>query len=262
MNPNRTRTLWLAIGIPVTVILLLSVAVVAVLAWAGLFTSGDINANATLDGAKSVSVTAPNARVDLLSGTDDQIHVTMTGTYTGPPPTLTTSVNGGAAHIDIETSNRWLTRNDLTLTVTLPAHLDITVDGINGHITLSGLTGNIRLETVNGDIDATGMSGQLDLVTVNGRINLQHSTSHSVKAGTVNGTVELGFTVAPSAVTATSVNGAITVSVPDDGARYAVSASTVLGKIDTGNISTDPSAEHTITAETVNGSITVTTVSR
>lgn len=145
-GPNRTRTLWLAIGIPVGVILL-AIIMVAVLSWMRLLFADDVDANATLDGTKSVSVNAPNASLNFLPGTDDQVHVTMTGTR-----------------------------------------------------------------------------GQLDLVNVNGHIRVQDAASDTVNAETVNGAVELDFTAAPSAVTAASTNGAITVRIPDDGSSYAVSA--------------------------------------
>ena len=262
---TRARTLWLAIGIPVAVILVLAiVAIVAISVVTSVRASsaGDISANATLGDAQSVAVNATNASIKFLPSADDQIHVTMTGTYNGPAPSLNARVHDAVAYIDIESSNRWLTRYDLALTVTLPASLDVTVEGINGSITLSDLAGDIRLDTVNGSIEATGMSGQLDLVTVNGRIMVQDAASDTVNAETVNGTVELAFSAAPSAVNASSTNGSITVLVPEADDGYAVDASTVLGDIDTGKIATDPSAARTITAETVAGSITVGTVGR
>lgn len=259
-KPNRARTLWLAIGIPVGVILLAIVAV-AVLAWMRLHFTDNVDATATLDGATSVTVNAPNASLNFIPGTDDQVHVTMAGTYSGPTPTLETRIVDGVAQIATNCSDRWLARCNLTLNITLPASVDITARGMNGHITLNNLTGDIRLHTTNGNIDVTGTRGRLDLVNVNGHIRVQDAASATVSAETVNGAVELDFTAAPWDVTATSVNGAITVRVPDDGSSYAVSATTVLGKVDTGKVRTDPDASRTVSAETVNGSITVGTVS-
>lgn len=259
-KPHRTRTLWLAIGIPVGVILLAIVAI-AVLAWMRLLFTDNVDAKATLGSTTSVSVNAPNASLNFVPGTDDQVHVTLAGTYTGPTPTLEARLVDGAAHIATNCSDRWLARCNLALNITLPASVDITARGMNGHITLSGMTGDIRLETTNGNIDVTGTSSRLDLVNVNGHIRVQDAASGTATAETVNGAVEINFTDAPSDVTATSVNGAVTVHVPDDGSRYAVNATTVLGNIDTGKTPTDPAASRTISAKTVNGSITVGTVS-
>ncbi|WP_111721133.1 DUF4097 family beta strand repeat-containing protein [Homoserinimonas sp. OAct 916] len=255
---KRSTILWLAIGIPVGVILLLAIIAALIFAWFSFAPAKAVDRSATLEGAQSVSIDAPNATLNLLASTDGQVHVTMTGSHTGQAPTLKAEVAGTVAQIDAECPRFWFfSRCDVTVTVALPASLNVAAHGINGRITVSDLAGDIRLETTNGSIEATGTSGSLGLITTNGSVRVQEATSAAVHAETINGSVELGFIAAPEDISATSTNGAITVRVPDDGTRYAVTASTVLGRVDTASVPTDPTATHTITAETVNGAIRV-----
>lgn len=70
--------------------------------------------------------------------------------------------------------------------------------------------------TVNGAVRATGLDSDVVLTTVNGNVEL--STSGRAEATTVNGSIEAAFGNAdiPDETTFTTVNGSITLDVPDD----------------------------------------------
>lgn len=70
--------------------------------------------------------------------------------------------------------------------------------------------------TVNGAVEATGLDSDVQLTTVNGNVEL--STSGRAEATTVNGSIKAAFGNAdlPEEATFSTVNGSITLDVPDD----------------------------------------------
>ena len=85
---------------------------------------------------------------------------------------------------------------------------------------------------VNGDVTGTGLPGNADITTVNGDVTV--SAAGEVEATTVNGSIDatLGARALERSLKFTTVNGGITVTLPD-GASADVEASTVNGGIDT-----------------------------
>lgn len=92
----------------------------------------------------------------------------------------------------------------------------------------------VRFEgaTVNGDIVATGLTADAEVTTVNGSVELQ--TAGEGRATTVNGAVDvkLGRTDGRGGLQFTTVNGDVSVTVPD-GLGAELEASTVNGSIET-----------------------------
>ncbi|WP_411719917.1 DUF4097 family beta strand repeat-containing protein [Mycetocola sp.] len=261
--PPRSRLspavlVLLFVGIPLLVLaLIIAGSVAAVNAFRGEPVSDSVDA----DAGSSVLIDAPNASIRLSVSDDDEIHATMRGASSGREPSLEVTTEGGETEIrggcpgGFFVFNRCRVRID----VALPADLDVTVDGRNGAITADGLTGNLNLSTTNGSIEVEQSSGALMLRSTNGRIQVEDSTSTEVQAQTTNGGVQLSFAEAPDEVTANSTNGAIRVEVPDDGTGYDIQADTTNGRVDTEDVPSDRRADHTITAQTTNGGITIET---
>lgn len=91
---------------------------------------------------------------------------------------------------------------------------------------------SFRGKTVNGRIEATGLANDVDVATVNGGVHV--STSGFADASTVNGDIDaaVGRADAERGLTLKTVNGSITLDVPDD-LNADVSASWVNGGLDT-----------------------------
>ncbi len=89
-----------------------------------------------------------------------------------------------------------------------------------------------RGRTVNGRIEATHLANDVDVGTVNGDVDV--STSGFAEASTVNGSIEaaVGRTDPEHGLTFKTVNGSITLDVPDD-VNADVSARWVNGGLDT-----------------------------
>jgi DUF4097 and DUF4098 domain-containing protein YvlB len=84
--------------------------------------------------------------------------------------------------------------------------------------------------TVNGSVRATGMTADVEASTVNGSVRV--GTTGLAQASTVNGsiTVRMGRTNWSESLAFETVNGAITLELPDD-LNADVSASTVNGSL-------------------------------
>lgn len=252
---STASKLILFVGVPLLILIL--IAVTAFLA-TRLLRGSPVNEQFDLEAGSRVEVTVPNASMTFGPSDDDQVHVTVTGSYFGQAaPRLSVVTAGDVTTVRGECREFWFNRCSLRVTVAMPESLPLRVDGRNGRLSAADLTGPVQLETTNGGIDARSMRGDLDLRTTNGGIVVEAARSSDVEAATTNGNVDLTFTSAPETVDARSTNGPITVRVPDDDEFYFVTADTTNGEVDTDTVPSDRRADRTITAETTNGNVTI-----
>ena len=219
--------------------------------------SGPVNLSAVETAGTSLSVQIPNAELTLEPSADDQVHVSMTGTFFGNEPTLTVRTEDGVTEVRGGCKAQLFARCAVDVAVQLPPDLPVTVQAQNGRIAASGLTGQVTLETTNGAIETDGTVGQVDARTTNGDIRVTDAASKTVQATTTNGSVELTFTDAPDVVDAGSTNGSVIVRVPVSGVSYLVTTQTTNGSVNSGTVPSDSTSRRTITAQTTNGGITI-----
>ena len=118
---------------------------------------------------------------------------------------------GSGGHNSIE-------NNDVTVDfeVRVPRGVDFAGRTVNGRVTATGLTGDVRAHTVNGDVRVT-TAGTAEASTVNGSIDVAMGRANwdVLEFETVNGsiTVELPSSV-DSEVHASTVNGGIDTDFP------------------------------------------------
>ena len=111
----------------------------------------------------------------------------------------------------------WNNRNDVSVrfTVRVPEGVRVDVSTVNGGLTVSGVTTDVRASTVNGGIDARSAGGPVRAKTVNGSIH--------VSMGSLGSADDLEYE---------TVNGSITVELPSNfGAQMELS--TVNGRVST-----------------------------
>ncbi|HEY7194747.1 MAG TPA: DUF4097 family beta strand repeat-containing protein [Gemmatimonadales bacterium] len=109
---------------------------------------------------------------------------------------------------------------------------NVTLHSIQGSVTLSDASGRIEVNTVNEDIELTNVSGEIKAETNNGEVRLTGIRSSSVDAGTINGDVLYEGTVTDGgSYSFDSHNGDITVSIPEN-ANVTITAATANGDID------------------------------
>ena len=121
---------------------------------------------------------------------------------------------------------------------------------VNGRVTAQDLPAGLKAESVNGGISVDRVAGALDLNTVNGDIEAKDLDGQGggIKAQTVNGAVHFVLGAAKGHVSASSMNGGV--SLHAAGAQEVEvkrhSASALL-----------PGSGQAIEAETLNGGITI-----
>lgn len=106
---------------------------------------------------------------------------------------------------------------DMRYTVRVPAGARLTVDDVNGNVTVTGADADSKINTVNGDISFDGI-GASTLETVNGKVIGSFSGAAwdgTMSVETVNGSVELTFPADLSAdISGEMVNGSVSSVFP------------------------------------------------
>ncbi|MGW7257348.1 DUF4097 family beta strand repeat-containing protein [Streptomyces sp. NPDC054834] len=146
--------------------------------------------------------------------------------------------------------------------VDVPAGTAVTVSARNAGIDAAGVPGALDLTTVNGDVTVTrsGRKGaEVRLATRNGSVRATALGAKRLRAGTVNGDLDLDCATAPDTVTAATTNGSVRVSVPHDAPAYRVTATTTNGRPSVTLPTASASGDRRMTLTTVNGDVTATT---
>ena len=121
---------------------------------------------------------------------------------------------------------------------------------VNGALTLQSLGGTIKADTVNGPLDAERLTGRISLETVNGEINDRDSAADRVDYQTVNGDVTSNIRSAE--ITAETVNGDIELTL---GSSDELDVTSVGGRIDVATALADSAS---VEISSVNGRINLT----
>ncbi|MFF4394100.1 DUF4097 family beta strand repeat-containing protein [Streptomyces sp. NPDC001480] len=189
--------------------------------------------------------------------------------------------DGDAADVDRRVDHRWSHHGGTwVLDLSCPAHGDragrcprmpevdvpagtaVTVSARNAGIDAAGVSGALDLTTVNGDVTVTrsGRAGAaVRLATRNGSVRATALGAKRLRAGTVNGDLDLDCATAPDSVTAATTNGSVRVSVLHDAPAYRVTATTAGGRPSVTLPSASASADRRMTLTTVNGDVTAAT---
>ncbi len=101
---------------------------------------------------------------------------------------LELEVSGERASIQVDTPNPHGTRSDLDVKV--PAGSSLEINGFQADVGVTGVSGRISIESVNGALTVVGAQGELELNSVNGAVEVSGS-SRRVHVEAVNGNVTL-----------------------------------------------------------------------
>jgi Putative adhesin len=250
MTPGRR--LWLAIGIPVCLVLVgwIGLNLIALIGPGQYPVSHDIPAS-----ARRVAVNVSEGRVDLRGVAGAPAKLTGAANYTLIRPAFTTKMT--AAGPDFAYACQFPVGNcDLDATVSVPRGTATSVHDGGGVVTVTGTTGNVALTTDGGSITAERVSGDLALTTDGGDITASAITAPWVTATSGGGDVTMVFTRPPGNITVTTDGGSITIVVPPGRTHYHLAERTDGGTV-SGQIPTDSSSPHVITATSRGGDITV-----
>ncbi|MCP5026260.1 MAG: DUF4097 domain-containing protein [Actinomycetia bacterium] len=138
----------------------------------------------------------------------------------------------------------------------VPAGVDVSGTSSGGAITITGVTGAITVHSSAGDIAVRDPIGPLELSSSGGGVSVTGGRSAEVVASSTNAGVSLEFVGSPMRVDAESSSGDVTVTLPKDGAVFAIDASADNGEREV-DVSTDPTSQRTIRAYASSGDVTI-----
>ncbi len=138
--------------------------------------------------------------------------------------------------------------------VSVPSGLDIQATVITGEIDLQDV-GSVQAELTTGELRVSKVLGDLDLAVTTGSITGDDLLVEHVWADVTTGNVDLDLDSSFEEVAADVVTGEITLAVPKG--CYDLDLDVVTGDIDTWGVGCDCSAEASIQARVVTGSIFV-----
>ena len=145
----------------------------------------------------------------------------------------------------------------VTYHIEVPRHLDVDVDVDNDTVNVRQVDGAVVIDTNNGGVDLAEIAGPVVVEGDNGGIVGTALSSPRVDIDTNNGRIELAFADAPERIEASGDNGSIEIVVPAVEGGYHVTVDTDNGDDDLSGVANNPQSSRTITAETNNGNVRV-----
>jgi DUF4097 and DUF4098 domain-containing protein YvlB len=139
--------------------------------------------------------------------------------------------------------------------ITVPRAMTVRVTSNVGGITLRSLSGQVTAHTNVGGIDLGSVSGPVEATGHAGSIRGQDVSSPRATLHSSAGTIDVAFSAAPAAVTATSDIGSVTLRVPGS-VSYNVTTNTGVGSTHV-SVTRSPASPHAITAGTRIGPVTI-----
>ncbi len=251
MTPARRA--WLAIGVPVCLVLV---------GWAGLSLVALVGQGQVKVG-HDIPASAPRVNVNFSSGNilvqeaaGGQGRLTGTAHYSLIRPPFTAHVAATGTDFGYECN---LPVGDcyLNATVSVPRGTPTSVYTGGGNATAIGTTGDVTLTSDGGSVSAERASGDLTLVTDGGDITATEITATRVTASTGGGDITVVFTSVPTNVEVNTDGGNITIVVPRGSTHYRLTERTD-GGTTSGSVPTDSSSANVITATSGGGNISVT----
>lgn len=235
------------------------------------WTFGDRDSNDTHEVSEKISTVrldSPNADVTIKVGDGDKTTVEEKRTYWLVKHGDAYSVDGGTLTLDGDCG--WQCRSDFIVTVPRGTKVtgengsgDLSISGVSGidassrsgEISLTDVTGDVKLNLTSGDVDIDRLTGKLEIVATSGDIEAQHLKGGSVTVETTSGDLELALDEAND-VTAKGTSSDVKVIAP--AGAYQIRTETHSGDVENG-LGNDPAGSHQIEAKTVSGDVTLAT---
>ncbi|WP_344032421.1 DUF4097 family beta strand repeat-containing protein [Streptomyces luteireticuli] len=208
-------------------------------------------------GGRTLTVDNDNSQLELVPGSGKGVRVTrwFDGWSVGGSTRTSWEMDGGTLRLRQECGG--ISKHcESKHRIVVPAGVTVIVEDRNGGVTSRGIKGDLKFRSRNGTIEVHGADGRLDLSTENGDIRaVDGIDSRRVSVRSDSGDVTVAPRRTPDAVRGESVNGNVTVTVPD-GAAYRVDAKSVNGSVKV-DAERDDSSAHTVRARSKNGDVRV-----
>jgi len=270
MTPARRA--WLAIGVPVCLVLVgwAGLNLVALVGQGQFKVSHDIPARAR---RVNVNVNFSSGNILLQEVAGSQAKLTGTAHYSLIRPPFTTQVTAAGTdfgyNCNLPVGNCYLNaavsvpRGTPTSVYTGGGNAtaigttgDVTLTSDGGNVSAERVSGDLTLNTGGGNVSAERVSGDLTLNTDGGDITATAITAARVMVSSGGGDITVVFTSVPTNVQVNTDGGNITIVLPPGSTHYNLTEHTD-GGTTSGTVPTDSSSPNVITATSGGGNISV-----
>jgi hypothetical protein len=265
------RRAWLAIGVPVCLVLVgwAGLSLVALIGQGQFTVSHDIPAST---GRVNVNVSSGSILLQEVAG--DRAKLTGTAHYSLIRPSFTTHVTAAGTDFGLSCGNLPVGNCYLNATISVPRGTptsvytgggnataigttgDVALTSDGGNVSADRVSGDLTLDTGGGNVSADQVSGDLTVNTDGGNIAAAVITAARITASTGGGNITVVFTSVPENVEVNTDGGNITIVVPPGSTRYNLTEHAD-GGTTSGRIPTDSTSPNVITATSGGGNITV-----
>lgn len=235
------------------------------------WTFGDKDSTSTHEVSEQISTVrldSPNADITIKVGDGDKTKIEEKRTYWLVKHGDAYSVDGDTLKLDGDCG--WRCRADFVVTVPRGTKVtgengsgDLSISGVSGvdassrsgEISLTDVTGDVKLDLTSGDVEIDRLTGKLDITATSGDVEVLHLKGGPVNVETTSGDLTLELDEAND-VHAKGTSSDVEVTAPAGG--YQVSTETHSGDVDN-ELGNDPDGSHSIEARTVSGDVTLAT---
>lgn len=206
---------------------------------------------------KVVDVDVENGRVRIVAGTGESVRVTARISRGLVDTNHREELEGDRLVLRAGCPTVLSAFCSVDYTVEVPANVTIVAHSDDSGVSVSGIDGPIAASSENGAVLIDGgRAPEVVATSQNGDVDIFNLRARSVAVHSENGSVDVELLAAPEDVRARSVNGDVTVIVPDTGEAYAVDAESQNASRAVG-VPTDPRSGRSIDARSENGDVTV-----
>jgi hypothetical protein len=248
------RGLWLALGAVITAVLIVGGAFQLVTA----AVVNEADESLAMVRVSRVVVDVDAGSIEVRGGDRDAVVGVRHVERSFGRPTIDESVSDDTLFIRSRCDHLIVNRCSVSYALDVPRAVAVEAHSRAGHVTVTGIDGDVRAGSDAGSVTGDDIGGHLQLTSRAGRIEGARLRSETAEAETSAGRVTLAFTTAPLQVTARSSVGNIDIEVPDDGEAYRVAADSSVDESQI-QVPTDAQARRRIDATTSAGAIRIAT---
>ena len=145
---------------------------------------------------QTLSVSNSSGSTTIRGGSGSTVHVVATRHhgFGGQPPDVQLTPSGGG--LNLESSNRrggfpFGDSGSVDYTIDVPAGVDVSAKSSSGQLSVSNVSGEVRLATSSGKIEATDLRHLRDASSSSGRISLQGVFTEAAQVRSSSGAIDL-----------------------------------------------------------------------
>jgi hypothetical protein len=160
---------------------------------------------------------------------DGQVHVRTVVRHGLGEPEIVQESTAAGVRLDAGCREFLAVRCDIRHEIQVPPGFQVMIDGSDGDVTASRLSGQLTVDRLTGDITAADLTGPLDLRSRTGDIRGDALRADVLRAESDTGDVRLELVVPPQSVDIRAADGEVDLAVPAD-TVYRVDANTDSGE--------------------------------